>query len=124
MGARVYTVHLNPNSSRPERDAIFVREGFNWFAALFGLIWALRYRLWGPAAGMLAYLVALYAAETYLPLDPVRVIVFDTAFAILVGFEANDMRRRGLAARGFVEEGIASGAGIDEAELRWFAGHR
>ena len=29
-----------------------------------------------------------------------------------------------LAARGYVEEGIASGAGIDEAELRWFAGHR
>jgi hypothetical protein len=124
MGARVYTVHLNPHSNRPERDAIFVREGFNWAAAFFGLIWALRYRMWWPAAGMLAYLLALAAAETFLPLDPVRVIVFDTAFAVLVGFEANDMRRRALEARGFVEEGIAAGADIDDAELRWYAGHR
>ncbi|MBL8806655.1 MAG: DUF2628 domain-containing protein [Rhodospirillales bacterium] len=124
MGARVYTVHLNPLSSRPDRDAIFVREGFNWAAAFFGILWALRHRMWGAAAGMLAYLVALFAAETYLPLDPVRVAVFDLAFAILVGFEANDLRRRALAARGYVEEGIASGAGLDEAELRWFAGTR
>ncbi|MBI1244609.1 MAG: DUF2628 domain-containing protein [Alphaproteobacteria bacterium] len=124
MGARVYTVHLNPLSNRPERDAIFVREGFNWAAAFFGIFWALRHRLWWPAAGMLAYLLALAAAETYLPLDPVRVAIFDTAFAILVGFEANDLRRLGLAARGFVEEGLTVGRNLDDAELRWYASYR
>ena len=123
MGARLYTVHLNPLSAGTDRDAIFVRDGFSWFACLFGILWALRHRLWWPAFGMLVYLLALAAAEEYLSLDPFRVICFDAALALIVGFEANDMRRRALEARGYIDGGMAVGGSLAEAELRWFAAH-
>ncbi|MBI3503838.1 MAG: DUF2628 domain-containing protein [Proteobacteria bacterium] len=123
MGVRLYTVHLSPFATGPDRGAIFVREGFSWAAGLFGFLWALYHRLWWPALGMLAYVLALAAAEELLELDPVRVFCLDAAFALIVGFEANDMRRRALEARGYVESGVAGGADLDEAELRWFAAH-
>jgi len=123
MGAKLYTVHLSPFATGPDRGAVFVREGFSWPACLFGVLWALRHRLWWPAAGMFAYLVALAAAETFLPLDPVRVICFDLAFALIVGYEANDLRRAALAERGYVERGYARGRDLGEAELRWFSAH-
>ena len=123
MGSKLYTVHLSPFASGADRGAVFVREGFNWIACIAGLPWALYHRLWWPAIGMFAYLLALAAAETLLPLDPVRVLCFDLALALVVGFEANDMRRAALAERGHVERGYARGQTLEEAELRWFSAH-
>jgi len=123
MGARLYTVHLNPLVPGTDRDAIFVREGFSWMACLFGIPWALFHRLWWPAFGMLVYLLALVAAETLLPLDPFRVFCFDAALGLIVGFEANDMRRRALEARGYIDGGLVAGGDLAEAELRWFSAH-
>jgi hypothetical protein len=121
MGVRLYSVHLNPLASGTDRDAVFVREGFSWPACLFGLPWALWHRLWWPALGMFAYLMAVAAAEAFLTLDPIRVICFDTALALIIGFEANDMRRGELASKGYMDGGMASGRDLAEAELAWFA---
>lgn len=68
-------------------------------------------------------LLALAAAEEYLSLDPFRVLCFDAALALIVGFEANDMRRRALEARGYIDGGLAAGSDLAEAELRWRSAH-
>ena len=123
MGSKLYTVHLSPFASGADRGAVFVREGFSWPACLFSVLWALRHRLWWPAVGIFACLLALAAAEVLLPLDPAAALCLDAAFALVVGFEANDMRRRALAERGYVEKGFARGRTLDEAELGWFSAH-
>ena len=46
----IYTVHeppLKKNETEPNTDRfVFVRDGFYFWAFLFGPLWMLRYRLW------------------------------------------------------------------------------
>jgi hypothetical protein len=123
MALKRYSVHLSPFAAGPDRDALFVRDGFSWAALLFGPFWALWHRLWWVALGMFAVALALAATEALLALDPATGSVLWTAISLIFGFEGNDWRRAGLAARGFVERGPVSGADIGEAELRWFSAH-
>jgi hypothetical protein len=122
MGRKRYSVHLSPFAAGPDRDALFVKEGFAWGAFAFGPLWALFHRLWWPAAGMIAAIAAIAAAEALLPLPPDAATPLWLGLSLVFGFEGNDWRREGLAARGYVERGPASGADLAEAELRWFAG--
>ena len=71
-----------------------------------------------------AAIAALAAAETLLPLPPDAAMPLWLGLSLVFGFEGNDWRREGLAARGYVERGPASGADLAEAELRWFAGSK
>ena len=59
---RVYTYHELPGASALTDEPVFVREGFNWPAALFTVFWALAHGLWLTALAIVAVFVALEAA--------------------------------------------------------------
>ena len=101
---RIWTVHL-PRSgggaahgapaSLP-RDPILVREGFSWGALLFGPIWLLRHRLWletGAWIGLVLLTAILLPATYRLPVL--------LALQVLLGAEAEDLRRAALGRRGW-----------------------
>ena len=102
---RFYTVHL-PGSDVGAEDgtlgrAILVREGFNWLAFFFAPFWALAEGLWLAAVPLIAALAAIVAVPQVLGLGPLLPVVLGLGYGVLAGMSANDLRRAGLAARGY-----------------------
>ncbi|MBL8702391.1 MAG: DUF2628 domain-containing protein [Alphaproteobacteria bacterium] len=120
---KLYTVHLRAWSAAPDREAVFVREGFSVAAFLFSAVWALYHRMWFAALLMAAAIAGLALAEEILDLDPVFAEAVGVALGLWIGFEANDWRRAALKRRGYLEAGLVAATAAEEAEHRFFERH-
>ena len=116
----VYTVHAKAGSPPGGGDTVFVRDGFSWPAALFTVLWALYHRLWWWALALVVLAAVLGAGAGWLELNDVARAAVEMGFLVLVGFHANDWRRSGLEARGYVLEDIVGGKDLAGAERRFF----
>lgn len=116
---RVFTVHLRRHGLIPEKDLVLVREGFAWTAFLFTFVWALWHHMWWAAAWIfIAVTGAGLIAETVFDVEPARIAVL-LAVSAGVGFLADDLRRRHLAAQGFAEAGVVAGTDAEAALYRF-----
>jgi hypothetical protein len=120
----VYTVHEPPpRDGRPGVDTdrfAFVRDGFYFWAFLFGPLWMIWRRLW---LVLLFYAIVIAAVLTGLHMlgvsSAVRtVVVF--LIALLVGFEAATLRRWTYSRRGWRHCGVVVAPDRDTAERRFF----
>ncbi len=118
---RIYTVHIDPLSVADDRDAVFLREGFSWPAAIFSVFWAVYHGLWDWALILLAAGLALSAAVALSGLDRWGAVAVEAGFAALIGASSNDWWRWALARRGYRMAGIVSGADQSDAEQRYFS---
>lgn len=114
----VYTVHVPP-FSRKDRDPILVKEGFNWAAFLFSALWALTLRLWLAAVGIVVAVAVVLALMDAFGVEPPVEAIALAAIAFLIGAHGNDWHRRGLARRGFREEGVVAAPNADDALRRF-----
>lgn len=114
---RIWSVAVRGNG-RLEPDIVLVKEGFAWPAFLFGPLWFLWHRLWLALLGYLATNVVLAAALALFGANPAQQLLAGVAFALLVGWHGNDLRRWTLLRRGYrlVELVVARDEG--EAEKR------
>ena len=102
---RFYTVHL-PGGEGDGEDAalgraVLVREGFNWTAFFFAPFWALAEGLWLAALPLIAALAAIVTVPLVLGLGPFLPVALGLGYAVIAGLYANDLRRAGLAGRGW-----------------------
>jgi hypothetical protein len=118
----VYTVHEPPlragATPEPERF-VFVRDGFSFWALLFGPLWILRHRMWLVLLGYVAVVAMLSAILHVIGLTRVAPVVW-TLLAFLIGFEAGTLRRFTLRRRGFGNIGVVVGDDLELAERRFF----
>ena len=121
MRTRLYTVHVRAWSAAADREAVFVREGFAWGAFLFSFLWALWHRLWFAALIVVALTLVLALGVDLLRLDEATETLIGLAWAAIVGWEANDWRRRALERRGYVTAAVVAAPNLVEAERRYFA---
>lgn len=121
----VYTVHQPPprtgeTSADPQRFA-FVRDGFYFWALLFGPFWMVFHRLWIVTV---LYAVAVMVVETclwMLRVDTFAQTAVGFVLAFLVGLEAATLRRWTLDRRGWKNVGIVVGDDLESAERHFFA---
>ncbi len=119
-----FTVHvpadLADDAARAERT-VFVREGFDWAAFLFGPLSLLYRRLWRAAFAWAAAAIALFAVAAAFDLSgPPRLLIY-LVLAVLTGLEAAEARRRALGRAGFLPAALVSDGSRDGAERRFFA---
>jgi Protein of unknown function (DUF2628) len=117
-----YTVH-EPSDPPPDRidraeRLVFVKDGFSWMAALFTPIWLIVHRLWWPLLGyaILAGVVLRLGAS----LDSNWAGLVLVALHVLVGLEADTLRRWQLERRDWRIVGSVSGRNAEECERRFF----
>jgi hypothetical protein len=119
-----FTVH-EPATPAPDRmdraeSLVFVKEGFTWSAAIFTPLWMIVNRLWWPLVG---YVIAIGTLEGIRLLEVVPATwpsLVSLALHILVGFEADTLRRWSLDRRGWTMQGSVSGKSAAECERRFF----
>lgn len=116
----IFSVHLpgNATSGTVADRAVFVREGFAFWALLFGPLWFLRHREWLGLVGWLVIAALINVAERWT--GPVTAGGFELILAITTGVVANDIRRLTLALRGFRESVVVEGQSREAAERRFF----
>jgi len=121
---RTYTVHEPPappadRIDRAER-LVFIEDGFSWTAAFLGPIWMLAHRLWWPLVAFLVVGAAIEATGRLAGLDQRWGGLAFLALNILVGLEADTLRRWTLERRGWRTLGTVSGRTRLECERRFF----
>ncbi|MBZ0148382.1 MAG: DUF2628 domain-containing protein [Pseudorhodoplanes sp.] len=120
----VYTVHEPPlrdsgASADPERFA-FVRDGFYFWAFIFGPLWLLWRCLW---FALFLYVVAWIVVEGalwYFKAGFGVQTAVNMAFALLLGMEASSLWRWTLNGRGWKNLGVVVGDDLESAERRFF----
>ena len=119
-----YTVHEPPNppADRVDRaeSLVFVKDGFSWAAALFAPLWMLAHRLWWPLLGYVVLTVAIQVLQWSTLFDPRWFGLVGLAINLLIGFEADTMRRWALDRRGWHSLGSVTGKSAAECERRFF----
>lgn len=121
---RIYTVHQPPERWRegrrgPERFA-FVRDGFHFWAFLFGPFWILWRRLFLVFLGYIVVVIALDVALLLVRASPGAMFAAHLMLALLVGLEAGSLRRWTLRRRGWREVGVVAAEDVEAAERRFF----
>ncbi|GAB1717753.1 MAG: hypothetical protein NTAFB05_27950 [Nitrobacter sp.] len=119
----VYTVHA-PSADGDIRGAtdrfVFVRDGFSFWAFVFGPLWLLYQRLWLAFAG---YMMLSIVVEVMLSLlrasGGIRFAVM-AVIALLMGLEAVSLRRWTLSRRKWRQLGVVVADDREAAERRFF----
>lgn len=121
---RLWTVHepRNPADAGERADrTIFVKDGFSWPGFFLPLPWLLVKGLW---LGLLIYVLVAAAAGlagSFLPLDGDAGMLLALLANLYAGLEGNDLLRRKLTRRGFVQAGSVLAKTREEAEVLFFA---
>ena len=120
----IYTVHeppLRAGAAAPDPERyVFVRDGFSFWAFVFGPLWMLRHRLW---LVLLLYIVISAVLEAAIRFAGASVFVVGCVgflLSLLIGLEASSLRRFTLRRRGWKYAGVVSGEDREAAERRFF----
>jgi hypothetical protein len=124
MDMTVYTVHApvprrNETVTDPDRF-VFVRDGFHFWAFVFGPLWLLWHRLW---LVLLLYLVATGAIQVTLwklGISAGTRFTVGVLIALLLGLEAASLRRWTYARRRWGNLGLVVARNMESAERRFF----
>jgi hypothetical protein len=103
----------------PERF-VFVRDGFSFWAFLFGPLWMLRHRMWLAFFCFVAVVGLMEFGLRRLGLSGGVIVIVGLLLALLIGFESGTLRRFTLARRKWANVGVIVGDDLESAERRFF----
>jgi uncharacterized protein DUF2628 len=119
----VYTVHA-PSSLAADFSAtdkfVFVRDGFHFWAMVFGPLWLIWKRLWIALIGWLVVTVAFEAAVAQLGGSRLAVTAVGIIVAILTGLEASTLQRWTYSRRNWRQLDVVVADDEESAERRFF----
>lgn len=119
-----YTVHHRSDTAagilERSEETEFVKDGFCWPALLVPALWLLARRQWIAFFVYLGFVILLGLIGEALSLSDYVVTVLSLGANLLLGFEANDLRRWTLRRRGYRDAGLVIASKRDDAERRFF----
>src|SRR5438105_3934524 len=119
----VYTVHAPLASAADFRATdkfIFVRDGFHFWAMVFGPLWLIWKRLWLALLGWIIAIVALEIVLARLGAGSAAIVSADVMVALLMGFEAASLQRWTLSRRNWRQLDVVVADDEETAERRFF----
>lgn len=119
----VYTVHAPFPAGADLRATdrfVFVRDGFHFWAMIFGPFWLLWNRLWLALLAWVVFLVAFNAGLSVLGVGRGSIFVADLIVAFLLGLEGSTLRRWTLSRGKWRQLDVVIADDQDTAESRFF----
>jgi hypothetical protein len=120
----VYTVHAPVADGTEARSVadrfVFVRDGFHFWAFVFGPLWLLWHRLWLVLLGYVVVMIAGAVALSRLPAGAGTRFTVTLLIALLMGFEAASLWRWTLSRRKWRQLDIVVADDEETAERRFF----
>jgi hypothetical protein len=119
----VYTVHAPGAGGADLRSTdrfVFVRDGFHFWAALFGPLWLITHRLWLALIGWIIAVIALELALRRLGVGSAAMVFADIIVAVLMGFEAASLQRWTLSRNQWSQLDVVIADDEEAAERRFF----
>ncbi len=116
-----FVVMEPPGNEGPSDRAVFVRDGFHFFAFLVPVLWFAVYRCWLAALVALAIAVGVPAAAGMLGYPEAAGGILLVS-SIWFGLEAGNVRVAALRRRGFADAGVVEADRASDAEIRYLAG--
>jgi hypothetical protein len=120
----VYTVHAPVADGTEVRSAadrfVFVRDGFHFWAFVFGPLWLIVHRLWLALLGYIAISAASAVTLSLLYAGAGTRFAVTLLIALLVGFEAASLWRWTLSRRKWRQLDIVVADDEETAERRFF----
>ena len=108
-----------PAATDPDRDTVFVRDGFSWFAFLAPLPWLLFRGLWVAAIlAVVIYILSVFVAEQY-GLDALP-IAFSFLLSLWVALEGGEARVRRYERLGWQVDRVLVAHNVADAEEVYF----
>lgn len=120
----IYTVHEPVHASDDVTRAdvtAFIREAFTFWGFLFGPLFLLWHRLWLALLAWILVVAAIGGLAFALHVSPLACAILLGLLHVFLGVEGNDLRRGGLARRGFRLADVVSGSERAFAELTFFS---
>jgi Protein of unknown function (DUF2628) len=120
---RVYTVHapVATTASTVATDRFaFVRDGFHFWAFVFGPLWLIAHRLWLALIGWIVVLVLIDFSMRALGAGDTAILLANFLIALLMGFEAASLRRWTLSRGNWRQLDIVVADDEEAAERRFF----
>ena len=116
----IYTVHSAQTGEADPESFEFIRDGFHFWAFVFGPLWLLVKRQWLAFAIYLGVVVILQAGAFLIGVPRATHSVITLLMHVLIGFEAATVQRWTLSRNGWTELGVVSGDRYETAERRFF----
>ncbi len=117
----IYTIHENADLPDPSDRIELVREGFAFWAFVFGAVWLLAQRLWLPTIAYVIALALLGRTLELLEFSPAAMVVVQVGIQFLLACHANDIKRWVLDRRGYRMCGVVCAESQLMAQQRVFA---
>ncbi len=117
---KLYTVHTKASGSDALENPVFVREGYNIYAFIFTILWALYNRCYYFAVLILAVNIAIVLAVELHVMGDAAATVTQIAIQFLIGAHANDVLRDRLRRRGYIVQDITGADSLLRAQQRYF----
>jgi len=118
----VYTVHAPDAGGADLRSTdrfVFVRDGFHFWAALFGPLWLIAHRLWLALIGWIIAVIALELVLARLGAGSAAIVFAELVVALLLGFEAASLQRWTLSRRRWTQLDVVIADDEEAAERRF-----
>lgn len=119
----IYTIHTKKNDKFNPENAIFIKEGFSLWAAIFQLFWAIYHGMWLCAAALFFAEMFFLILEKSAIMNELSVTVLNIGMFLLVGFCANDWRRSNLEKNGYELLDVVSAGNLNEAKQKFYASY-
>ena len=121
---QTFIVYEPPEAAADRLDRaeslVFVKEGFSWVASAFAPLWLLANRLWLVGLGYLAAVGLIWAGISAFGLSPRALSYALGALNLIVGLEADSLKRWTLERSGWQMAGAVNGRNAEECERRFF----
>lgn len=119
-----YTVHEPPNPPADRLDRAdslaFVKDGFSLWAAAFTPFWMLANRLWLALVFYISVAALIEVVFWALEIGQRPAAIVMAALHLLVGFEADSIKRWTFARNGYRMIGSVNGRNAEDCERRFF----
>ena len=111
---RIYSVYVKKDSKNPLDTAVFVKQGFNFWAFLFTPFWALYSRLW-----LLFVILTVVSVLLEINQGP-EFAALSLIMSIWFGYEANGFKAKKLENNGYIIFDVVTGIDKIAAQTRFY----